>query len=131
MKKLIILAAAFLVAGCAQITGLIPSFWDDNQSHKIVDLRLKIERLDCTQPQRAQVAGIRDDLEWFKLYSESKGRRQNDVVKLTEPMRATAEEWYQRVSAAGYKENPTYCQLKRQVMSAQAARAATAVLGRF
>jgi len=118
-------------AGIAGVMGWIPSFWDDNQSHKIIDLRLTIERIDCSQPQKPQVVRIRDDLEWFRLYSESKGSRQQDVLKLTAPMAETAEEWYKRVSVEGYKENPVYCSLKKKVMTEQASRASKAVLGRF
>lgn len=129
--KTLIVALALLVSGCANVIGYIPSFWDDNQSHRIIDLRLAIERVDCAQPQRPQVARIRDDLEWFRLYAESKGARQQDVLKLTQPMAETADEWFKRVSVEGYKENPVYCSLKKKLMTEQAARASKAVLGRF
>jgi len=129
--KTILLAVVFLLSGCAQLTGLIPSFWDDNQSQKIVDLRLAIERIDCKAPQRPQVSRVRDDLEWFRLYSESKGKRQQDVLKLTQPMMETTEDWYKRVSAEGHRDNPIYCDLKKRVMTEQSTRAAKAVLGRF
>ena len=46
-------------------------------------------------------------------------------------MAATAEDWYKRVSAAGYKDNAIYCDLKKKVITEQSARAAKAVLGRF
>jgi hypothetical protein len=131
MKKLFIIFTVFLLQGCAGLTGLIPSFWDDNQSAKIVDIELAVTRLDCTKPQAEQVSKIRDQLEWFKLYSQGKGSRQTDVLKLTEPMAATAEDWYKRVSAEGYKENKIYCDLKKKVMQEQSQRAAKAVLGRF
>jgi len=58
----------------------VPSFWDDNQSAKIVDVRLAVDRLDCSQPQLAQISVIRDDLRWFELYSTSKGQLQKDVL---------------------------------------------------
>jgi len=113
------------------LSSYIPSFWDDNQSHKIISVRLDIDRLDCKTQQRPQVAKLRDDLHWFRLYSESKGSRQTDVLRLTEPMEQTIEDWYKRVSAEGYKDNPIYCEMKKKVVSEQAARAAKAVLGRF
>ena len=132
MKKLVILFAVVLLQGCAlALSSYIPSFWDDNQSQKIIDLRLTIERIDCKAQQRPQVSRIRDDLEWFRLYSESKGKRQQDVLKLTQPMAETTEDWYKRVSAEGYKENAIYCELKKRVMVEQSTRAAKAVLGRF
>lgn len=129
--KLISVIAAVLLSGCAGITGLIPSFWDDNQSNRIINVRLDVERLDCKAAQRPQVVKIRDDLEWFRLYSDSKGGRQADVLALTAPMAATVEDWYKRVSTEGHRDNPIYCDLKKRVLQEQSQRAAKAVLGRF
>ena len=131
MKKLLLIATVFLLQGCAGLTGLIPSFWDDNQSAKIISVRLDIERVDCKTAQRPQVAKIRDDLAWFRLYSESKGGRQADVIALTTPMTETVEDWYKRVEVEGHKDNPIYCDLKKRVLQEQSARAAKAILGRF
>ena len=131
MKKLSVILLAVLLSGCAGLTGLIPSFWDDNQSSRIVSVRLDIERLDCKAQQKPQVERIRDDLEWFRLYSDSKGGRQADVLALTKPMSETVEDWYKRVAAEGHRDNPIYCDLKKRVLQEQSARAAKAVLGRF
>ena len=131
MKKLLLIFTLVLLQGCAGLTGLIPSFWDDNQSHRIISVRLDIERLDCRAQQKPQVERIRDDLAWFRLYSESKGGRQADVLALTKPMTETVEDWYKRVAAEGHKDNPIYCDLKKRVLTEQSTRAAKAVLGRF
>ena len=131
MKKLFAILSFALLSGCAGITGLIPSFWDDNQSSRIISVRLDIERVDCKAQQLPQVVKIRDDLAWFKLYSESKGGRQADVIALTTPMTETVEDGYKRVSTEGHKDNPIYCDLKRRVLQEQSARAAKAILGRF
>jgi hypothetical protein len=131
MKKLLAIFTFALLSGCAGLTGMIPSFWDDNQSYKIVSVRLDIERLDCKAAQKPQVVKIRDDLEWFRLYSESKGGRQADVIALTKPMSETVEDWYKRVSTEGHKDNAIYCDLKKRVLTEQSTRAAKAVLGRF
>jgi hypothetical protein len=131
MKRILLVLTVLLLQGCAGLTGLIPSFWDDNQSAKIISVRLGIERVDCKTAQLPQVAKIRDDLEWFKLYSESKGGRQADVIALTTPMTATVEDWYKRVEVEGHKDNPIYCDLKKRVLQEQSARAAKAILGRF
>ena len=131
MKKLLVIFAFTLLSGCAGLTGLIPSFWDDNQSAKIISVRLDIERVDCKREQLPQVIKIRDDLAWFKLYSESKGGRQADVILLTKPMTETVEDWHKRVSTEGHKDNPIYCDLKKRVLQEQSARAAKAILGRF
>jgi hypothetical protein len=82
--------------------------------------------LDCKQPQAAQAQKIVLELQWFQLYSESKGMLQKDVIKLIDPMQTTAREWADR-------ENPSegYCKLKKQIMTTQAKAAASAVLGRF
>ena len=131
MKKLLLLVTVLLLQGCAGLTGLIPSFWDDNQSHRIINVRLDIERVDCKSTQLPQVTKIRDDLAWFKLYSESKGGRQADVILLTKPMTETVEDWHKRVSTEGHKDNPIYCDLKKRVLQEQSQRAAKAILGRF
>lgn len=131
MRTIFAIIVAGALSGCAGITGLIPSFWDDNQSAKIVSVRLDIERLDCKSQQKPQVERIRDDLAWFRLYSESKGGRQADVIALTKPMSETVEDWHKRVSAEGHKDNPIYCDLKKRVLQEQSTRAAKAVLGRF
>ena len=94
-------------------------------------MRLDIERVDCKREQLPQVAKIRDDLAWFRLYSESKGSRQADVILLTKPMSETVEDWHKRVSTEGHRDNPIYCDLKKRVLQEQSTRAAKAVLGRF
>ena len=121
-----------MLQGCAvALSSYIPSFWDDNQSAKIVDVRLALERVDCTQSQAQQLRPVRDAITWFELYSQSKGSRQTDVIKLTAPLKETVEDWYKRVSAEGYKDNKIYCQMKQKIAEEQATRAAKAILGRF
>ena len=131
MTKLLAIFAIAVLSGCASIQGLIPSFWDDNQSARIISVRLDVERVDCKTAQLPQVTKIRDDLAWFRLYSESKGSRQADVIALTKPMSETVEDWHKRVSLEGHRDNPIYCDLKKRVLQEQSTRAAKAVLGRF
>ena len=128
MRKLILIAVIMLT-GCANIQSWVPSFWDDNQSAKIVDVRLGVDRLDCSQPQLAQITVIRDDLRWFELYSASKGAMQKDVLRLIAPMQATVQDMYTRNT--GGTASKTYCELKKQIMTQQAERIASAVLGRW
>jgi hypothetical protein len=129
MKK--ILAVAFLTLGlngCALHT-VVPSFWDDNQSVAIIDTRQAVEQLDCTQPHAPQVKVIKNRLEWFDLYSESKGMQQNDVRELIKPMKETVDDFYKRsVEKEGSK---AYCEAKKKVMRTQASKAAESVLGRW
>lgn len=129
MKLIVAVAIAAVLSGCATVQSWIPSFWDDNQSARIIDVRLHVDRLDCKGDQLAQVSKIRDDLRWFELYSQSKGFLQKDVLKLTAPMQETVEDMYKR-NAEG-RGSVTYCELKKRIMQQQAERAAKAVLGRW
>lgn len=118
-----------MLSGCASIKTWIPSFWDDNQSAKIVDVRLKVDRIDCSLDQLPQISTIKDDLRWFELYSESKGWRQDDVRRVIKPMQETVEDMYKRSQSE--QGSKIYCELKKKVMQQQSKRAAEAILGRF
>lgn len=125
MRKLFILAAIALT-GCSTIQSWIPSFWDDNQSRSIITARQQIENIDCALPQQPQVLAIHRELQWFTMYSESKGALQRDVMRLTEPMTETTGAWLKRGEGS-----TAYCELKKRVLTQQAHRAAAAVLGRY
>jgi len=126
--RILTLLLALTLTGCAGISSVIPSFWDDNQSARIVDVRLAIERVDCANALPG-VVRVRDHIEWFKLYSISKGKLQQDVLAVVEPMSETAEDWHKRTVSG--TPSKTYCELKKSIMQQQAARAASAVLGRW
>ena len=127
MKNLVsILLFSLLASGCATVQTWIPSFWDDNQSHYITEVRLSVERLDCQQPQVAQVARIAEDLRRFELYSQAKGTLQKDVLRVIEPMQSTVKEWSQR--GEGSK---TYCEIKKKLLTQQGERASKVILGRW
>ena len=127
--RIILVALVLTLTGCANMSSWVPSFWDDNQSARIVDVRLGVDRLDCRANQLVQIGVIRDDLRWFELYSTSKGAMQKDVLRLIAPMQATVEDMYTRNSAGS--ASVTYCELKKQIMTQQAERIASAVLGRW
>lgn len=132
MKKTFILLMFVMLSGCAtldKVKGWVPSFWDDNQAHRIVDVRLAVDRLDCTQPHLPQVIVIRDNLRWVELYSESKGWRNNDIRRLIEPLQASVEDFYKR--SQDKQGSVGYCEIKKKLLAAQAAKAAEATLGRF
>jgi hypothetical protein len=129
MKKLLAIIVLVTLTGCSTVKSWVPSFWDDNQSSSIINLRLSIERLDCTKPQLPQVAGIRDQVTWFELYSESKGWRQADVLGVVAPMKESIDDFYKRSQAA--QGSQTYCEIKKKLLQTQARTAASAVLGRF
>jgi invasion protein IalB len=130
MKTIIAtLLFAVTLTGCSTVKNWIPSFWDDNQSARIIDVRQRAAAIDCGQPQLAQVQAVRRELQWFELYSESKGWRQADVLRITAPMRETLDDWIKRSQTQ--EGSKTYCELKKRVVEAQAKRAAEAILGRF
>ncbi len=108
---------------------MVPSFWDDNQSAKIVDVRYSVEILDCSKPHLPQAEKIEMDILWFQLYGESKGWRQQDVLKLVKPLQDTVTDFVKRSKAGEGTEG--YCNIKKKIMQTQAKRAAEAVLGRF
>ena len=126
--RIITLILALALTGCAGISSVLPSFWDDNQSARIIDVRLAVERVDCANALPG-VSRVRDDIEWFRLYSVSKGSLQKDVLAVIAPMQETAEDWYKRTAQGSTSK--AYCELKKSVMQQQSARAASAVLGRW
>ena len=129
MRKLYVLAVIVMLSGCATVQSWIPSFWDANQSARITDVQLSVDRLNCAADQLSQVSRIRDDLRWFELYSVSKGKVQQDVLKLIAPMQETVEDMYKRNTEG--RGSTVYCELKKRIMQQQAARAAAAVQGRW
>jgi len=128
--RIFALITAVMLSGCASLIDQIPSFNDPNQSRSIIDVRASVYALDCSKPQAPQVERIQADLEWFRLYSQSKAR-QADVLRLTDPIKATVDDFHKRVSQPGHVDNPNYCSIKKQVLTSQTRRAAEVVIGRF
>jgi flagellar basal body L-ring protein FlgH len=129
MKQLVALSLVVLLTGCASVKNWVPSFSDPNQSARIIDVRQSVAQLDCKQTHAPQVKKIKDNLDWFQLYSDSKGWRQNDVLRLVKPMQETVDDFYKRSNEKQGSE--TYCEIKKKVMATQAEKAASAILGRF
>lgn len=129
MRRLLIVASFLVLSGCNSISSFVPSFWDDNQSRSIITARQLVVNIDCGQPQAPQAVAIKAELQWFDLYSESKGQAQADVRELIAPWYQTVSEWADRAT----KEEPSsgYCKLKKGILTTQAEKASKAVLGRF
>ncbi len=104
----------------------VPSFWDPNQSAKIVDIRLDVEGIDCSKEQMPQLVALRRDLQWFRVYSQTKGSTQADVLRVVEPIRTIVDEWAER--GEGSKG---YCTIKRKLLLEQTERAAGVIQGRW
>jgi hypothetical protein len=122
MKKLLLIALVAL-SGCS----MIPSKWDDNQSRAAVDLQLMARHFDCTANQSAQLNLISTQVEWFDLYSKSKGTA--DMEQLNDVFAKTVKEYQDRLAKGPV--SPVYCDLKKKVMIQQADIIAHAVLYRF
>jgi len=127
MRTLIIASSIVLLTGCSTVKDWIPSFWDDNQSARIIDVRQTIEQLDCKKEHLPQAQKIFDSIEWFELYSESRGHR--DMQKLSKPIHDTAKEFLDRSKEK--QGSVIYCELKKKILQTQTATAAKAIMGRF
>ena len=128
-RSITLLVLSLSLSGCASVMNLIPSFWDNNQSTKITDVRLRVEQINCDQPQLPQALQVQTDLKWFELYSDSKGARQADVIRLISPMQESVDDWVKR-STDG-QGSKGYCEIKKKLLQTQAKSAASAILGRF
>lgn len=126
MAKWLMLFSLMVLQGCAQIQSWVPSFWDDNQSARIIDVRSRVESINCADTQRPQVDAVARELRWFEMYSQAKGTLQKDVLRVIEPMQATTKEWLDR--GEGSK---TYCELKKKLLIQQGERASKVILGRW
>ena len=131
MNKLAVVLVAFSLSGCAQLQQWIPSFWDDNQSVKIIDIRQKAHNIQCdtVELQQIHADGLAKDIQWFLLYSESKGALQKDVIRLVEPMEKTVGDWAKRTATG--EASKAYCEIKKKLIKVQPDKAANSVLWRY
>jgi flagellar basal body L-ring protein FlgH len=130
MRILTVIMLSATLTGCATITSWIPSFWDDNQSSRIINVRQTVANITCEPKTQLQDAeDLLWDIQWFKLYSESKGNRQQDVLRIVAPMEETVKDWYKR--SEKNEGSRAYCMSKKKILEKQSARAAEAILGRF
>jgi len=129
MKTLLLAVAFTLLTGCSTVVGWIPSFNDPNQSARITDVRLAVDSLDCARSQHPQAVAIARELRWFELYSQTAGRRHQDVIRVIAPMQDTVNEFVKRTEVKD--ASLVYCDLKKRAMQEQAARAAGVIQGRF
>ena len=127
MHKLTTGLLIFLLVGCSTIKDKIPSFWDDNQSRAVIDIRQSVVELDCKQPHALQVAAIKMNVDWLVLYSQAKDTR--DVLRLVKPMNDTVNDFYERSLVKQGSE--AYCNMKKTILDTQSSTVAKAVIGRF
>ncbi len=132
MKRLLVIGMVALLQGCAtfsfqDIKDQIPSFWDDNQSRSVIDIRQSVEKLNCKEPHAPQVKVIKDNIQWFILYSDSKGTK--DVLTLVKPMESTVDDFYKR--SLEKQGTEIYCDIKKKILITQSSTVAKTVIGRF
>jgi len=132
MKRLLVIGLVALLQGCAtfsfqDIKDQIPSFWDDNQSRSVIDIRQSVEKLNCKEPHAPQVKVIKDNIQWFILYSDSKGTK--DVLTLVKPMETTVDDFYKR--SLEKQGTEIYCDIKKKILTTQSSTVAKTVIGRF
>jgi hypothetical protein len=132
MKRLALIGLVALLQGCAtfsfqNIKDQIPSFWDDNQSRSVIDIRQSVEKLNCKEAHAAQVKVIKDNIQWFILYSDSKGTK--DVLTLVKPMESTVDDFYKR--SLEKQGTEIYCDIKKKILITQSSAVAKTVIGRF
>jgi hypothetical protein len=132
MKRLVLIGLVALLQGCAtfsfqNIKDQIPSFWDDNQSRSVIDIRQSVEKLNCKEPHAPQVKVIKDNIQWFILYSDSKGTK--DVLTLVKPMESTVDDFYKR--SLEKQGTEIYCDIKKKILITQSSTVAKTVIGRF
>jgi hypothetical protein len=132
MKRLLVIGMVALLQGCAtfsfqDIKDQIPSFWDDNQSRSVIDIRQSVEKLNCKEPHAPQVKVIKDNIQWFILYSDSKGTK--DVLTLVKPMESTVDDFYKR--SLEKQGTEIYCDIKKKILITQSSAVAKTVIGRF
>lgn len=127
MRKLAVGITILLLVGCSTIKDKLPSFWDDNQSRAVIDIRQAVIDLDCKQPHAPQVALIKRHMDWLIIYSQIKDTR--DVLRLVKPMNETVNDFYDRSTVKQGSE--TYCNMKKKILDTQSSTVAKAVLGRF
>jgi outer membrane lipopolysaccharide assembly protein LptE/RlpB len=132
MKKLLLVGLVALLQGCAtfsfqNIKDQIPSFWDDNQSRSVIDIRQSVEKLNCKELHAPQVKVIKDNIQWFILYSDSKGTK--DVLTLVKPMESTVDDFYKR--SLEKQGTEIYCDIKKKILTTQSSAVAKTVIGRF
>jgi len=126
--KALALSVVLLLSGCSNFDGkdfVFPSFWDDNESSKMIDIQTTIMWLDCESTDvREQIELISYEIDWFKNYAKSKGSK--DVLRLIVDLETTVDGMVEKESWS-----PAYCNLKHSIMLNQSEMVSEAVMRRF
>lgn len=115
-----VLIPAILLTGCS----MVPSFWDDNESRLAVDVRFAVAQIDCSGPYQEQVDELKDKVDLFAMYSESRGS--DDIGEIVGLMQNTVNGFQKDES-----NNAFFCKMKKKILVKQSADIADAVMGRY
>jgi PBP1b-binding outer membrane lipoprotein LpoB len=135
-KHIIFFAFLFLLGGCStiketvqDINDFIPSRWDANQSKIVTDIQLSTRNFDCSNDQLNQLKNLDLQIEWFEIYSQTKGTK--DVWELSDTLKKTTKEYIDRIKTSTKPISEFYCKLKKEVMIKQADIIANTVQARW
>lgn len=124
-KKTYLLLTVLALSGCSDLR--IPSRWDYNQSMSITSIQQFTRHLDCAAPLVGQVTVLQNQIEWFQIYSETKGTK--DVQELMSTLSETTNELAARASKGDV--SAVYCNMKKKILIEQANIVGEAIQWRF
>lgn len=118
------LAATVVLSGCS-LTQDIPSFWDDNESARAVDVFIAVSNINCSSHfVKNQFVDVGKQTQRLKHYARLKGS--NDVTQLVD----TFEQSLVTVTSK-QTINVSYCRIKRDSLLKQSETIAKAILRRY
>lgn len=127
MKKIITVFAFVFLSGCSSIQQYIPVKWDSNQSASITTIQQTTRNFDCKADIAQQAKVLQQQVEWLKLYSESKPTR--DVIETVGLMNDSVKELADRSSKGSV--SAMYCEMKKKIVIKQADIVAHTIHGRL
>ncbi len=127
MKHLVLALALTVLTGCSTIKDYIPVKWDSNQSASITTIQVTTRNFDCKGDIAAQAKTLQQQIEWLKLYSESKPTR--DVIAPIGLMNDSVKELVDRTSKGSV--SLMYCEMKKKIVIKQADIVAHTIHGRL
>jgi outer membrane biogenesis lipoprotein LolB len=127
MKHLVLALALTVLTGCSTIKDYIPVKWDSNQSSSITSIQMTTRNFDCKGDIATQAKTLQQQVEWLKLYSESKPTR--DVIAPIGLMNDSVKELVDRTSKGSV--SVMYCEMKKKIVIKQADIVAHTIHGRL
>lgn len=127
MRSLILAASFTLLVGCSSLQQYIPVKSDSNQSQSITTIQMTTRNFDCKGDIAQQAKVLQQQVEWLKLYSESKPTR--DVIAPIGLMNDSVKELADRSSKGSV--SVMYCEMKKKIVIKQADIVAHTIHGRL